>query len=174
MPSLRKWTGSGYAELRAPSIGVGNSAAQRVLVWNGSAYVEVWRSTPPWRVIKNGRYTAGSAGGTDYVIPEWAPADGYPATAHANGLMVPRAATVTVRAQVTRTVNTSNTWGLSLTKNGSVILALNNASTISTTHTVSVSGVSVAPGDVLSVQIRTAVPSYAVVESGAATYLEAV
>ncbi|NKS14719.1 hypothetical protein GS580_28180 [Rhodococcus hoagii] len=70
-------------------------------------------------------------------------------------------------------MNTSNTWGLSLTKNGSVILALNNASTISTTHTVSVSGVSVAPGDVLSVQIRTAVPSYAVVESGAVTYLEA-
>ncbi|NKR57968.1 hypothetical protein GS474_24030 [Rhodococcus hoagii] len=173
MPSLRKWTGSGYVEIRTPSIGVGNSAAQRVLVWNGSAYQEVWRSTPPWRVIKNGRYTPGGSG-TDYVIPDWVAADGYPSTAYANGLLVPRPATVTVRATVTRTVTTSNTWGLSLTKNGSVILALNNASPNSLTHSVSVSGVAVVAGDVLSVRVRTSVDTWAIVESGVVTYLEAV
>lgn len=173
MPSLRKWTGSGYAELRSPTIGVGNSGAQRALVWNGAAYQEVWRVTPPWRVIKNGRYTPGGSGSSDWVIPDWVPADGYPATAHANGLLVPRAATVTVRAQVTRTVTTSNTWGLSLTKNGSPILALSNGPTTGTTHTVSVPNIVVAPGDILSVRIRSAIDTWGIVESGAVTYLEA-
>lgn len=174
MPSLRKWTGSGYVEIREPSIVVGNTSAQRALVWNGFAYQEVWRSTAPWRVIKNGRYTPGSSGSTDYVIPNWVPADEYPNTVHANGLLVPRAATVTVRAKVTRTVASNNSWGLSLTKNGAVILALNTAPATSTTHTVSVSGIAVAPGDILSVRIRSGVDTWGIVESGSATYLEAV
>ncbi|PTR30586.1 hypothetical protein C8K36_102438 [Rhodococcus sp. OK519] len=134
--------------------------------------VRAFRTPPPWRVVKNGRYTP-TATGADLVIQNWLPDSGFPDVAHVSGILVPDAATVTVRAQVTRTVTTSNNWGLSLTLNGVEILGLTNASIVGSSLTVSVPNVAVVEGDVLSVRIRTAQASWAVVESGAVTFLEA-
>lgn len=134
--------------------------------------VQSYRQPPPWRVIKDGQYTPTSTG-SDLVIPNWVSDSGFPDVAHPSGILVPDDATVTVRAQVTRTVTTSNTWGLSLTRNGVEILGLTNASSIGSSFTVSVPNVVVAEGDVLSVRVRTSVTAWAVVESGAVTFLEA-